>query len=295
MPKEFTHLVIAQRVATTLRESGEVFLANILDAHRNAFYLGAIIPDAFFYRIIPLPPMPGGLPTISSLLHTKDAAKNDERGEGLFQAIAASPAMWPLKTAFAAGIMTHTISDRIIHAVIDYYIRIWRHTGTVALATHRQFETLMDVAVLASSRVRPADFPLERVISLTADEKECLFRFSVLHYLKESAAPHRAPVRHLRWAHLQQLFFLRLFRTKTLCHCTGLVNRLAGGRMDFLSSLFYPATSRSETFPIANMLDLDALTDGADFQGDFASLVSRATTGSARHIRTCFRRLPELS
>jgi hypothetical protein len=294
MPKELTHIVIAEHVLATLKKSGEASLANILDAHRPAFYLGAIVPDAFFYRVIPLPSMSGGLPTVSSQLHTKDGAKNDERGEGLFQAIAASPAMQPLKTAFAAGIMTHTISDRMIHGVIDYYIRIWRHTGTVALATHRQFETLMDVAVLARSRVRPVDFPLQKILSLTAGQRECLFRFCALHFLKDSAAFHHAPARHLRWAHLQQLFFLKLFRTKGLYRCTGLINRLAGGRLAFLSYLFYPAMVRTGTFPIGNMLDLNALTDGADFQGDVASLVSHAATRSVRLIQACFRRLPHL-
>ncbi len=291
MPKELTHIIIAQDVLAHLKGSGQGLFAQVLENNLPAFYLGAIIPDAFFYDMAPLHRISKGYAQISRALHSKETVKNDEKAVGFFDAIADNPRAWRSKAAFAAGIVTHTVSDRIIHGVIDYYTTTWSQKGSLAMATHRQIETLIDMVLLQKLRADPRSFQLANLLSIDQPTQDCLFRFYVDHLIRESRDLDCGLSNALSKAHAQQRLFLKLFAITGLYHIMDLSNKLAANRLAAWSALFYPKTIGTRYFPIMNRLDLNALTDGSSFTGTLASLTNAVTTDAIYHIRSGLHKL----
>jgi hypothetical protein len=284
MPKEISHIVIAQEVLAQLKGSGHSLLARIIEENLPAFCLGTIIPDAFFYDLAPSLKISKNIVQVSRALHLKETVKNDERAIGLFEAISLDPRAWHPKAAFAAGIVTHTVSDRIIHGVIDHYTTDWGQKGSVAMASHRQIETLIDMVLLQQSRRHPRDFGLERRTAIDQPTMDCLFRFYLGHLIGDNSSLPICLLKALKRAYAQQRLFLKLFTVQPLYHIMNLSNKLLASCLQTWSTLFYPDTVGTQTFPILHKLDLNALTDGRSFTGTLASLVDEVITEAIRQI-----------
>jgi hypothetical protein len=95
----------------------------------------------------------------------------------------------------------------------------------------------------------------------------------------------------LKRAHAQQRLFLKLFTVEPVYHILNLSNKLVGSWLKAWSTLFYPDTVGTQTFPILHKLDLNDLTDGRSFAGTLASLVDKVTTEAIRQINVGVRRL----
>jgi hypothetical protein len=284
MPKEISHILLAQEVLAALKRSGKEGLARIIEKDLPAFYLGAIIPDAFFYDATPFLGLATANIQITRALHQKEKVQNDARALGFFDAIAMDPYGWPLKVAFAAGIVTHTVSDGVIHDVIDYYTEAWGQEGSLALATHRQLETWMDMVLLQSFHLHPRRFPFQRFIDVHPRSRDILFQFYLSHLVEDKQRPAHHLVRSLKRAHIQQCFCLRLFAVKALYHIMNLSNKLVAGRLGILSSLFYPESLDIEAFPIMDKIDPKALTDDRSFVGPLQCLIDKITADAMSHI-----------
>lgn len=284
MPKELTHVLIAQDVVKQLKRSGQQLLARAIKGNLSAFYLGAIIPDAFFYDVIRLRKTPQNSIQMARILHSKETLKNDQKAVSFFDHIGADPHVWTLTLAFASGIVTHTVSDRIIHGLIDHYTNNWGQKGSVAMASHRQIETLIDMVLLQQSRRHPRDFGLERRTAIDQPTMDCLFRFYLGHLIGDNSTLPICLLKALKRAHAQQLLFLKLFTVEPLYHIMNLSNKLAASCLQAWSTLFYPDTVGTQTFPILHKLDLNALTDGRSFTGTLASLVDEVITEAIRQI-----------
>jgi hypothetical protein len=288
MPKELSHILIAQDVLAELKRSGRRRLARILKKNLSAFYLGAIIPDAFFYDATPFLGLSKNNVQIARALHLKETAENDARAVGFFDAIAGDPHAWHLKVAFAAGIVTHTVSDRIIHLVIDDYTRTWGQKGGLAIATHRQLETWIDMVLLQPLHLHPRDFRFERLVDVHHPTRDILLPFYLSHLIERHQIPDPYLLRSLKMAHAQQRLGLKLFAVKGLYHIMNISNKLAAGRLGIWSSLFYPDTVGTDGFPIMDRMDPNALTDDRSFAGSLPGslplLVREITTDAIRHI-----------
>jgi len=291
MPKEISHILIAKEVFEGLEGSGRDGLARIIRRNMASFYLGAIIPDAFFYDMTPLVRISKNNLWIPRALHMKETANNDRRAVGFFDGISATSPAWEAKLAFAAGIVTHTVSDRLVHGVIDHITRSWDQMGGPAMATHRQIETLMDMILLQPFGVHPRTFELERLVDVHHSTQDILFGFYLSHLSQASGGWDGSLVRALKRAHAQQIFLLKVFAARGLYQIVALSNRLVAGRLGLWSSLFYPEEIGPKVFPILNRLDLDALTDGRSFSGSLASLMKAVVTDAINHIRVGFQRL----
>ncbi len=291
MPKELTHILIAQDVLKQLRESGQQVLAQVIEKDIPAFYLGAIIPDAFFYDVPPFRLNPKKYVWISRILHQEEKSKNDQKALGLFDTIAANTHAWPLTLAFAAGIITHTVGDRIIHGVIDHYTTTWGQKGSLAPASHRQIETLLDMVLLRKVRRLPGNFRLKRLAGVGQATEDCLFRFYLGHLTGNNDTLPPSLIKALRRAFAQQCLFINLFTNKALYHIVNVTNKLAAGRLHAWSTLFYPDTVETRTFPILDRIDLNALTDGRSFAGTLASLMEAVTREAITQINLGVRRL----
>jgi hypothetical protein len=291
MPKELSHILIAQKVLAELKKTGIKRLARIIEQNLPAFYLGAIIPDAFFYDATPLLGLSRDTTKMSRALHQKETVQNDARAVGFFDAITLDPHGWRSKVAFAAGIVTHTVSDRVIHDVIDYYTGTWDQKGSLALATHRQLETLMDMVLLRSLHLHPRQFPFERLIDVPHPTLNILFQFYLSHLFEVQQGPAPRLLRSLKMAHAQQRLCFRLFAVKALYHIMNLSNKLAAGRLGVLSSLFYPERVGTEGFPIMVRIDPNALTDDRSFAEPLPSLIQKITADAISHIGMGIQRL----
>jgi hypothetical protein len=291
MPKELTHILIAQDVVKQLKRSGQQVLARVIKRNLSAFYLGAIIPDAFFYDVIRLCKTPKNSVQIARTLHSKETLKNDQKAISFFDQIGADRRVWTSTLAFAAGIVTHTVSDRIIHGVIDYYTTNWGQKGSLAIASHRQIETLIDMVLLQQAHQHPRDFGLERRTAMDQASQDCLFRFYLTPLIGDNNTLPICLMKDLKRAYAQQCLCLKLFTIKSLYHIMNFSNKLVPSRLQTWSALFYPDTVGTQTFPILHKLDLNALTDGGSFTGTLASLVDQVITEAIGQINVGVRNL----
>jgi hypothetical protein len=273
MPKEISHILIANEIFQGLEGSGMDGLARIIRRNVASFYLGAIIPDAFFYDMTPLVRISKNNLWISRALHMKNAASNDKKAVGFFDAISTTSPAWEAKLAFAAGVVTHTVSDRMVHGVIDHVTKGWDQKDGPAMATHRQMETLIDMVLLQLRHSHPRSFDLAKIVHVQDPIRDILFGFHLSHLTQDSGLVDSSLVRALKRAHAQQILLLKVFASRGLYQTVTLSNRLAAGRLGPWSSLFYPETVEPKAFSILDSLDLEGLTDGRSFSGPLSSLI----------------------
>ncbi len=284
MPKELSHILIAQDVLAELKRSGRKRLAGIFEKNISAFFLGAIIPDAFFYDATPFLGLSKNNVQFARALHLKETAENNARALGFFEAIAVDPRAWPSKVAFAAGIVTHTVSDRIVHRVIDDYTRTLDQQGGLATATHRQFETWIDMVLLQALRLHPRDVQLERLADVPHPKRDILLRFYLSHLIEPQRTPDPGMLRSLKLAYAQQRLCLKLFSVKALYHVVNVSNKLATGRLGTWSSLFYPDSAEADGLPIMHRTDSRTLSDDRFSARSLSLVVRRITTDAISHI-----------
>jgi len=284
MPKEISHILIAKEVLTDLKRSESLQLAHLIERNLASFYLGAIIPDAFFYDMTPVVRMSGNNLWVSRALHMKDGAENDRKAVGFFKGISPASPVWAAKVAFAAGIVTHTVSDRIIHGVIEYVTRSWGEKNGTAMATHRQLETLIDMVLLQPMGISPRRLHLDGLVHVHPSTRDILF----CHYLcRVAGAPNaQGPslVRAFRKAHVQQLFFVKLFAVKGVYEIMAFSNSLAAGRLEPWFRLCYPEKVERTSFPITDRLDLNTLADGHSFSESLPWLINEIVADAIEQI-----------
>ena len=291
MAKELTHILVAQKVLHGLKETAYPLPAELLEKNLAAYYLGAIIPDAFMYDLIALGIGSPEYARICLALHSGQRAENDQKAISFYDSIGVNPHNWRAKAAFATGIVTHTVTDRFIHDFVDHLTTSWHQEGALAMGSHRQLETLIDMLLVAQSDTHPKNFPLQRLIDPGRATQDCLFYFYVTHLAGPSPAVHPVLLRALKRAHAQQRILLKLFTFPPLYHIMNFSNKLVAGRLLLISGLFYPEAVGIQTFPILDRLDQDALANEWSFEIKLQSLMEAVTTDAIHHIRLGLDRL----
>jgi hypothetical protein len=289
MAKELTHILIAQDVIKQIKESGQQLLAQLIEENLPAYYLGSIIPDALFYDVPPFRLNPHKHIWLSRAFHLKEKAKNDEKAVSLFRSIAANPRVWRLKMAFAAGIITHTVTDRIFHELIEYYTSTWGEKGTVAMTTHREIETLIDTILLRPLNMGPRQIHLGHFVQLDERTKYTLLRFYVAHLIEDDKAPDPSLLNALKRAHDQQRLFLKLFATLPLYHIMKLSNKFVAGHLRAWHSLFYPKDGGPQSFPVLDKIRLNSLGDESLFDGVLQACREAASNEAISHINMALK------
>lgn len=249
MAKEITHLVVAHDVLKQMESTGQRRLARLIADHKEGFFLGAVIPDAVFYDVPPFQVHPLRHAWIARALHDKEATANIERAVSFFRMIPEQPSAWRLKLAFFAGVVTHTVADRVFHDAIETYTALWGETGHTALATHRQIETLVDIVLLEELGMAPRDFLRQHLTPCHKGTRRlCRLFVSSVAGGRQDCGPH--PHMVLSRAHQRQQFFLGLFALRPLQLAVNCMDRIAGGRLQPWCSLFYPGRADAASFPV---------------------------------------------
>jgi hypothetical protein len=106
MPKENTHLFFAHRL---LKDLHDPEIRGLLKDRQQAFLLGAILPDAFFYH------PKKDVNTVSQRLHGIDDTPRNIASAFILESIRHQA---PADAAFAMGYLSHCTLDRVFHPVI---------------------------------------------------------------------------------------------------------------------------------------------------------------------------------
>jgi hypothetical protein len=285
MAKEITHILIAQEVLECLKKDGQKRLARVLEEHRRIFLDGTLIPDAAYYDLPPFCLNPNKHRWLSRELHADALGSNDQKAMRFFSAIAVRPTDWKRKVAFASGIVTHTAVDRIFHKTINDYTAAWGETGNVALATHREIETLIDMVLLADLGMAPQAFLRQYLSGPLGDSPAGLFQFYGSLLRKDKAICDRRLRRVLTAACSQQRFFLRLFAVRQIRVTLRLLNRLAKGRLQAWNALFYPDDKDGRHVPVVGKLGFSHLAVDGPFFEEVARLREAAARTAVKNIR----------
>ncbi|MBW1742288.1 MAG: zinc dependent phospholipase C family protein [Deltaproteobacteria bacterium] len=292
MAKEITHILIAHDVLGKLKCAGQPMLAQVIQRNVSAYYLGSIIPDALFYDLPPFRLNPKKHLWISRALHHKDRELNDQKAVGLFSSISAAPHMWSQKMAFSAGIITHTVADRIFHNLIDYYNNAWREEGSDAMATHREIETLIDMALLKPRDMHPRQFCVDHYIALDGPTECALYHFYLAYLTENARGPNHSLVNVLKKAINQQRFFLKLFASRHLYHITKISNNAVSNRLQAWHGLFYPDTDEAQGFQFPNRMRANPPGDKNPFDpGGLTPYTDAASSEAIRCINLAVRSL----
>ncbi len=135
MPKDITHIAIAEKVSDKLPEDS-IFYRPI-QKFLNVFIYAAVIPDAPFYYIIG--PCSTAIQNSAKKFHTTDSSSLSP----ILEFLKLFPKDDPEALAFAAGVCCHIMTDTYFHPMVYYYAGMdGLHPG--ATARHRLFETALD-------------------------------------------------------------------------------------------------------------------------------------------------------
>jgi hypothetical protein len=253
MAKELTHILIAQDVLGRLRDR-QPLLARVVQENASAYYLGSIFPDALFYDLPPFRLNPKKYLWISKALHHQDTAENDRTAMGLFSSIAGVPHMWSQKLAFSAGIITHTVADRIFHKLIAYYNDAWNEEGAQAMSTHREMETFIDMALLNPVNIHPRRFRIDHYLWIDQAKACALYHFYLAYVTGNKRRSNHTLVNVLKRAINQQRLFLKLFAARPVYHITKIANSAVSNRLRVWLALFYPDTEDPQNFQFVNKM-----------------------------------------
>jgi hypothetical protein len=286
MPKEMTHLLVAQCIL----DQADCFPACLEDAlvsNQEALHLGAILPDAFFYNLLPWPPAAKGLPTITTILHRKKPEFNDDMAIMLLKrALVEAPG--EALTAFSAGLISHTVSDRMVHDIIDRDKTLWQETGLKALGSHRQIETALDLMALNLLGLSPRQCSINAFMPSTPEQIDDHIEFAVRYLVSPPLSQRQAAAQATRWAYTQHKAIWRLFTCETAYRTARLFRRVSFGRSEFLSGLFYPRNLCNHSLPILKRLDLKQLTGRTKKIGDFEALIKLVVEKTMGRIENVF-------
>jgi len=294
MAKELTHILIAHEVLKRLSGS-QPLLARLIQRNASAYYLGSIIPDALFYDLPLFCLNPKKLIRISRALHHKDRERNDQKAMSFFSSISAAPHMWSQKMAFSAGIITHTVADRVFHKLIDYYNNAWGEEGSDAMATHREIETLIDMTLLKPRDMHPRQFCVKHYIALDQPTECALYRFYLAHLTGHARKPNQALVNILKRAIRQQRFFLKLFSARHLYHITKISNKAVSNRLRVWHALFYPDTDEAPSFQFPHKIGANPPGNKNPFDpGGLTPYTDAASTEAVHCINLGVKSLPPM-
>ena len=291
MPKEITHILTAKGVLRHLRSVEQTRLSHVIEKNLGGFFLGAIIPDSVYYDVPPFCLNPHEHSWIAHDLHRHKPADNDAKATALFRAIGTRPYAWKLKVAFSAGVITHTVADRVFHEAIDHYISAWGETGKSAQATHYEIETLIDLLLLQYLGMTPRQFVRKNPIRLDHASVLRLCHFYLNHLMGNGRTPDPKLIHALRMAISQQGLFLRLFMIRPLGLAVNAMSKFTEAQLQAWNRLFYPDRIEHDSFPVLLKLGIESPARWRWFVEEVRRLQELAIGEAANNILSALRML----
>ncbi|WP_319576343.1 zinc dependent phospholipase C family protein [uncultured Desulfobacter sp.] len=202
MPKEITHVTLAEQVRRVLPETSKFFQP--VQTLPFVFLIGAVCPDSPFYYLA------GPQKKLVQALANPFHRPNKEALLPVLKFLNHHRTPWAL--ALAAGTVSHIMSDTIFHPLVYYYAGMnGIHSG--ATARHRYFETAMDVHFQYLFREKTR---LHKIIRQAKMSKQKLYQLMAGPFLPQH--PKTSFVKHaLQWhSTVHALFCASLIRKGTI-------------------------------------------------------------------------------
>lgn len=237
MPKEITHLIVADEVLSALpkQESRELI------RNRHLYDLGSTAPDLFYYDL-PFPfEVLASTEIFSERIHGKSGEDNMAHVLWMLGELKERPVEGGF--AFIAGYLTHTASDAVFHPMVysmtgNYYAEDAQERKR-SRARHRVLETSLDLYLLERrgmsidqfdlpSRCRPQRGDLEILTNLYARSLRVTF---------DPEFPLEAGIRRALY---KSRLMIRFMVSKIITRLLWGANRLLSFRMNDFVNLFYP-------------------------------------------------------
>ncbi len=293
MPKELTHIVLAQAVCRRMEQLDvSPSFSAVLKENRDYLLFGAIMHDVAFCS-------PSGaagdiVKAMGMTVHGKPTGNT----------------MRPLCTlanefdrtgntsvlALLAGAVTHMIVDRVFHPFVYYY------TGN-DISRHYRIETLIDVYFFKWKRKQlPESAGTSGIYRHLYAEREQL----AVHLCRFLGLPQRhIPI--LKKAMKMHRFVLKLFRSRLGYYLFAAVSRLGSDDLKSKIHLFYPAEMTYEIpffedsffyrHPVTGEETTEKMEDIIERVIDFSTeiLAKMVTSANERKLESLFLSMPSLS
>jgi len=244
MGKELSHILCAEQTARGLGGSAGDSLRPILRECSEAFHLGSIAADTFFYAVR-MPFESGGSPCYGDLLHGRDGADTSAPIHEMLRVLRDTPhdPLLREKTAFLCGFLTHIALDSVLHPFVyhrsgDYYAECPRERQN-ARVRHRLIEAWIDLYLIEQSSLDLSGCSFLQNIRRNGHVNKELLRFFFASCVSAIGVDSTA-WRYLLRGYRVQMTLNSAFRQARTERLVRRVDRLAGGRLKSFLALFYP-------------------------------------------------------
>lgn len=268
MPKELTHLIVAEKAWKTFSESQpDSTLGKVLERHADHYRFGAVMHDVSFC---------GSSSAMGNVLKEKGMAvhgnpPNDTIAPFKNLAEAYDRTGNPEILALMAGGVSHMIADYVFHPFVYYF------TGD-DIARHYRLETLIDTHLYHKQDHRP-----ERCVST-------LGLYKNLKASLEGLADHLLVFLDLSEAFKPELikalklhaFTIKLFRSRMGYHLFRMASAMGSSDTQNKARLFYPPGMRFDTSFLDSDIDYRHPVTGEHAKGSpelLAEAASKKTSG----------------
>ncbi len=240
MPKEITHIILAEKMRDSLPKSQSADLFE----YPAPYFFGSTSPDVFYYDIpTPLDGSPSA-EFISETIHGRMGNANNGH------------ILWMLSRmrnmeqdrrrahfAFVAGYLSHIAADTIFHPMVYSRTGNYFHENPeerkLARARHRVLETSLDLYLLAQTGRNLANLRLLEILNLPDEFRDELLAFFSLS-LAETYDRGFPMLRAAKRALLKSRIIIGLTLSPFAYRFFSFINRMLSFRHDDLMNLFYP-------------------------------------------------------
>jgi hypothetical protein len=177
MPREFTHWLVAGKVANELKNT---IFANSLTKYKNILLLGANFHDIVFYT--PRVFKKGEISRLPDILHGSEKEDTFDILKTVVDSINRTNNNDHL-IAFLVGLISHIFTDSTFHPMVFYYAGHFSKKGWLSQSNqrHRKFEALMDYYLCRDMMGNPEYF-LSNLLNNPKYPIKELFRESFSEY-----------------------------------------------------------------------------------------------------------------
>lgn len=283
MPKEITHLIVADEVLRALPKAERSAILR----HRHLYDLGSTSPDLFYYDL----PFPFELlestEVFSERIHGRSGEDNMAHVLWMLREMKEHPAEGGL--AFIAGYLTHTASDAVFHPMVysmtgNYYAEDAAERKR-SRARHRVLETSLDLYLLEMRGTTLAEFDLPSRCRLERGDIEILTSLYA-RSLKATFDPEfpleAGILRALRKFRLMTRFMV----STSLVRFLHRVNRLLSFRINDFVNLFYP--KNRSAIPFKTNAKTPHPVTGRPYNRSIDRLMKTSVQNAVRNIRAAF-------
>jgi hypothetical protein len=265
MPKENTHLFFADRL---LHRFPDPDILLLLKENRNPFFLGAVLPDAFYYH--PRKDVTG----VSKRLH----GITDNPGDIIAAFIhGAREHRSPPDAAFALGYLSHCLLDRAFHPTIRILTGDYDDPDPekrkASQYRHRLIETALDRRINDSCR-------LDRMIALGP--------LSSLSSLRILSARSGVARKRLYRAYSLQRRANRLFRKTWAYRVARIIQKAGNSDIEIILPLFY-AHLNVDPCAFPDTVPVPADDENKQRQGGIDDLLDAADASAERGFHAAYR------